>query len=270
MKQETLHAWCKRATRKIKYPPDRRQVYNELLAHLEEKCEDLLELGYPDEEVADLAIKAMGDTEEVAPLLGAIHKPLWGFVYSFAKWLAVAAVFFAVASVWFGWRLGAFGKTAWSESTALTELADGDSRRIYYAEPGTSIQCDGFTFTLTKVAVWNPGHEGALTAYEGEKAPTLHFQITVAEPLMAKYGSNAVYWMQAEDNIGNRYVSDYEREEWLEPQVRVNSETYGTFLRRYEMSLLNFISDGVEWVDLVYARDGRSFSIRIDLTEVGL
>ena len=73
--------WCKTAVSQIRYGPDNEAVYRELYAHLEDSYDHFLAQGYPAERAQGLALEAMGDPEEIAPQLGAIHKPWLGYIY---------------------------------------------------------------------------------------------------------------------------------------------------------------------------------------------
>ena len=88
--------WCYHAVAQIRFKPDRQMVFEELKAHLEDSYDHFLSQGYPAERAQRLAMEAMGDPEEIAPQLGAIHKPWLGYIYRFVKWITIPACIWAV------------------------------------------------------------------------------------------------------------------------------------------------------------------------------
>ena len=86
--------WCKQATHKIKYRPDRQEVYGELYQHIEDRYLDFLEQGMKPEDAQLQALKVMGEPKEIAPMLAAIHRPFWGYAYSLCKWICILLVCF--------------------------------------------------------------------------------------------------------------------------------------------------------------------------------
>lgn len=261
MPNETLHEWCKAATRKIKYPPDQKRVYQELMGHLEDKCDQLREAGVPEEELAARAVAEMGSAEEIAPQLGAIHRPLWGYVYTAVKWIGIWTVAIALCALVVEWKWDFIHSSAFEsyqygdEDTYFTQTEDGDGRRIYYAQLQETAYSDGYWFTLTDVALWDPGWPGAL--YQNQELSTLHVRIRERH-LLGAYESDFFSWVWARDNLGRKY------------DCGKNRFDKGALGIEYDMWLIDFQSEGVEWVELCYAIDGRSITFRIDLTEVGL
>lgn len=79
MHKNRLTSWCHAATILIRFGPDRKAVYNELLAHLEERRDAFMEQGLNEREASTKALEAMGDAYEIAPQLAAIHRPFWGY-----------------------------------------------------------------------------------------------------------------------------------------------------------------------------------------------
>ena len=84
--------WCKEATRKIKYRPDRQDVYSELHQHLQDRYQYFIDQGMEPEEAVQKALQAMGDAKELAPVLAAIHRPFWGYMYTLCKWIFFLSV----------------------------------------------------------------------------------------------------------------------------------------------------------------------------------
>ena len=96
--------WCRKATAKIRYGPDRRAVEKELKAHLEDRYEELTARGLSFEEATVKALESMGSAAEIAPQLGAIHRPWLGWIYSFVKFVGITtgllAAFLVGVQLW--------------------------------------------------------------------------------------------------------------------------------------------------------------------------
>ena len=58
--------WCQTATEKIRYRPDRKAVAAELMAHLEDHRDALMERGLSQKEAERKAVTAMGSAQEIA------------------------------------------------------------------------------------------------------------------------------------------------------------------------------------------------------------
>ena len=57
--------WCASAVSGIRYKPDRRKVYAELYAHLEDRCAAMTDAGVPEDEAVKRTLEAMGIHREV-------------------------------------------------------------------------------------------------------------------------------------------------------------------------------------------------------------
>ena len=89
--EHNFSLWCQKATEKIRYSPDRRVVCQELMDHLEDHRDALMKQGLTREEAERKSLDAMGSAEEIAPQLGAIHKPWLGYLFSTVRAIAVTA-----------------------------------------------------------------------------------------------------------------------------------------------------------------------------------
>lgn len=67
--------WCKTAVDQIHYWPDRDAVYQELMDHLQDRYDAATDRGLSPEEAAEEALQSMGSAAELAPVLGAVHRP---------------------------------------------------------------------------------------------------------------------------------------------------------------------------------------------------
>lgn len=167
--QYGLARWCDKVVSYIYYTPDREQVRQELMWHLEDAAEALAEQGVPEEEIVERATSAMGDAKQLGLLLRRVHKP-W---LSWACWASVALAFI-LALVLLG---NIFGDHLWGIGQELKHLFrpelnyenyyehysthkylddDGNvAERVEYPplvaeiSPGGKIRCGVYTFQVT-------------------------------------------------------------------------------------------------------------------------
>ena len=66
---------------------DRADIREELLAHLEDHAQCLMEEGLSKEEAAKEALLAMGDAKEVGEALNKEHNPVLGWIYRISRWV---------------------------------------------------------------------------------------------------------------------------------------------------------------------------------------
>ena len=81
--EEFIEAVCA----KVRFAPARKQIADELRAHLEDRAAMLEEHGFPPEDAAARAAASMGDPAEIGAALDQEHSPLWGWA---AVWTDVA------------------------------------------------------------------------------------------------------------------------------------------------------------------------------------
>ena len=96
MKNLAFCQWCSVATGRILYGPDREAVYTELRNHMEDHWESLVAQGVSEKDAMHMVLQAMGDPEEIAPQLGALHKPIWGYLLRISRILAVIFLYHSI------------------------------------------------------------------------------------------------------------------------------------------------------------------------------
>lgn len=79
--------WLDRATEKIGFDPDREAVRRELEDHLQDRQERYAARGLAPEEAEAAAVADMGDAADIAEELGKLHRPFWGYLWTFSKLL---------------------------------------------------------------------------------------------------------------------------------------------------------------------------------------
>lgn len=259
---QEFYYWCRDAVRKIKYIPDRNKVYLELRNHMEDRYQDLLERGVSPKEAERQTLAAMGDANEVADMLAAIHKPFWGYALVLTRFLATVLFCLAIGN-----GIYYFHEEYYSRGKELRPFGDGRGERIVSCQPNVSDYSDGYTLRITEAGVWRE----RLPAESGEEdfqdQLILRLKVTNLLPwapeqrilsAMWAVDSNGVYhdgnmWRATETDTGYIGVIQSRRE---------NTTWY------YDIWFSN-TSEDLKWIELHYDRDGRDVVLRVDLSEEG-
>lgn len=91
--------WLYLATLDIRFPPDREAVRQELRDHIADKMDAYMARGYTEREAEYAAVADMGDPEAIAPELGRIHRPWWGYFWRASQVVLVLAAAFTLLGV---------------------------------------------------------------------------------------------------------------------------------------------------------------------------
>ena len=264
MKNTSFIRWCNTATEKIKYRPDRQAVAEELRAHLEDHYDSLIANGLSPKEASDQALAAMGSPDELAPVLAEIHKPLWGYLYSAASvLLAMCLIAFCCVCLYQGVRFltdGIYAKPDYSNAAFNPFDSDSDGSNIFCEKPGAFCFDYGYLIHVTKVSCWD------------DPQNSLYFQVDVTSILPLCDRPDFCYYFCVRDNWGNVYpcktvappITDPEQlidTRWIQGRIWQTSPLSWT----YDAVLPSFDTEGIEWIELYYQRDGRDFAVRIDL-----
>lgn len=90
------YKWLAAATSKIRFPPDRKAVQQELAGHIEDLTDHYASKGLDAEAAEAAALEAMGDPEAIAPELGRIHRPWPGYLWWLSRGLVIAAAVYCL------------------------------------------------------------------------------------------------------------------------------------------------------------------------------
>ena len=262
--------WCEVAVRGIRYKPDRAKVYDELYAHLEDRFDALSERGTPKIEAEAQALAAMGSAEEVAEQMEQIHRPFWGYLLRFARWLLLVAAVLAALTVprwlrnqWINFGSDSFTETYYEQSEWERDGLHGE--RVFYAEPMSRDFSDGYRFTLTRAAEWHTTG----TQPDGISADYYEFYLTVEvfNPRPWMLYSETLREFYALDSLGNRYAPHYKSYYGY----GMDSTLAGYVLRTgyctqtWQLWLSEYCSHGADWIELRYDRSGRDVRLRVVL-----
>lgn len=259
MRHWKITKWCSTAVAKIHYPPDRNAVFEELRQHMDDRSNDFLEKGFDENEALEKTMEVMGDPYELAPMLGAIHRPYWGFAYSITKWLCIFIA--AVALLTVLWKAFSVFSTRYDKTDHLFDYYEhtaGDGRhRVVYTEPNAEFTDSGYRVTLTKASLWETTNGINYTYFQLE---VKGYHPRTSEP-------DFCYYISARDSLGRKYASRQHGYKVEDGRIAAGI-LYHTapFTWLYDVSLYGFDPEGVEWVDICYERDGREHTLRIDLT----
>ena len=246
--EHNFSLWCQKATEKIRYGPDRRVVCRELMDHLEDHRDTLMEHGLTREEAEQKALEAMGSAQEIAPQFGAIHRPWLGYLFSMVRVAAIAAalpaIFFCVVSVWaLLFNLISANQFDW--------VPDRFTSVDYYCRPKVSDSSDGRFYQVTEAGY-------------STKHSEFYLEIrTIYWPHLRHWGVFDEFW--AVDSKGNYYASIHEAGYENIPRLDAMGYSTSACIAHYHFVIHDFDCDA-QWLELHYDRDGRDVVLRIDLT----
>lgn len=255
-----LHRWAQNAVCRIAFPGDKEKVYQELMAHMEDHRDALMEQGMTEKEACEAVEKAMGDPFEVARELEAIHRPFWGYFLRFTRKVLLAALIITfAAAIRFAvtTRFSPPRIQAWDMYSAESYGGDTGRTLLHLSRPEKSFETDGYTFTVTDAVKFRT--EDGYTA--------CYFLVDEFNPRPWADHVEIGRWFWAEDSLGNYYYSYYEVAQDEEPRKNCmygNVSQTGFLTHTYEFWINDFPE--AEWVAIHYTRDGRNGTLYVDLT----
>lgn len=258
--------WCRDAISGIRYWKDRNKVYTELYEHLEDRYESFLAKGFSPEEAEKKTLETMGDANELAPQLAAIHKPHWAYAAIITRIIAVALLFVCLGQgINFLLEGGLPAKVVnpWDPFTRGGEVC------VAHVAPDTSVKASGYTFSVDEAALWRTYYSEPTD--KGEYFDSLYIRLEVSNPLPWMREQTAVRNMWAVDSNGTYYESFQNSFDASENETPwVSYLVYETGIGTYEYTLsFQDSSEDMQWVELHYDRDGRNMVLRVDLTGGG-
>lgn len=261
--------WCEAACSYIRFKPDRPPVYQELCWHLEDRQADYLEAGLDEYSAAQAAIADMGDPAETGRALAKAHRPYLGWLWRASQWLLALCLLLLLPQITS--LAGQFASWREQRAAAIEASADlydpawaNESRELLLlAEPDGEASAGGYTFSVSRAALWSIPDREAGTSSGGGRCRRLYFTLHSFNPRFwadAPYG--ALNYLTATDSLGNGYTN---RQERGERAVVGNLAYTGPFACDMEM-WIEGLAPEAEWIELTYDRLGVSFALRIPLT----
>ena len=269
MKNVAFCQWCSVATRRILYGPDREAVYTELRSHMEDHWESLVAQGISEKDAMHMVLQAMGDPEEIAPQLGALHKPFWGYLLRISR---ILAVIFLVLSLLPLWNYVADLHLYDAPHTHGFDVYDPDSytdssvRILHHlSEPNISFSSEAGTFTVTDAVVF--------TSFPDEYHSFTQLYLLIRQQSLLPWAEHEEYfqfdgvanWFSARDSLGNVYGCYWDTRFRDPGYVSSRTVQSGIFTGTHALWIYDFPKDA-QWVEILYTRDGREYVLRIDLT----
>lgn len=259
-----LRRWAENAVSGIIFSGDKRKVYEELMAHMEDHRDALMEQGMTEKEACQAVEKAMGDPFAVAKDLAEIHRPFWGY---FLRATRVILVLLLIITLF---PLDTFLQKRLFENPHFrgwdvydTDSYGGDTNRVllHSSRQDSSFESDGYTFIATKAVVF----------WEEEYDRTT-FQCRVEEFNPRPWATHVEtgHWFWAEDSNGIYYYSHYETAQDENPRKPAiySNVVEGVLTDTYDFWINGF--PGAEWVKIHYTRDGRDETLFINLAGGGV
>ena len=256
-----LRRWAQNAVYRIGFPGDREKVYRELMDHMEDHRDALMEQGMTEREACEAVEKAMGDPWAVARELEKIHRPFWGYFLRATRIILVIALLATLIPLDRYLQEHAFQNPhfrGWDVYDDSSYGGDTNRSLLHKSSQDSSFTSDGYTFTVTKAVVFREAE------YD---RTTFQCRVKAFNPLPWASCAEVGNWFWAEDSLGNYYYSQHETaqdEEPRKPAVNGWVVVEGILTDTYELWINDFPE--AEWVKLHYTRDGRDEMLFIDLT----
>lgn len=202
-----LLVWLETAVSGIRFGPDRKAVWAELYAHLEDRTADLMRI-FPDidpDEARSRALAGMGDAEELKASLAKIHRPWLGYLWTASRWLVWGLIALCLIllvnwhvegraeDLWHDWESLAEGR-GWSEELFGEEDPTGE--RVALFAPGVKARMGEGTLSVPKAALWP--HQ----PHQGEEILYLQVRMTWDRPWNASWAPFG--YISAEDDQGKQ------------------------------------------------------------------
>ena len=251
--------WCREAIEQVRFKPDRDKIWDELIAHIEDRTEDMKSRGYTQEEAETRAVTAMGNPEEVGKQLNAVHKPWLGRLWIVSKVLVILTL---IVSLFFVYpAVNKYRNEVMDdakEQNTLDYWVQNCSPISRYAVDKT-MEIDGYRFTVDEVSWWGEEEHVRLAICVTIRSPL--FQPKPEQYGPDNVGARAFYIV---DDQGVRDVEWDDEDPYL-PRRRgcyydaskVGRPLTGSCIFVYDAYYWN-----PDWVELSFDFEGRTYSVR--------
>ncbi|MBR3060308.1 MAG: hypothetical protein IKG89_06815 [Oscillospiraceae bacterium] len=257
--------WCSLAVSGIRFKPDRKEIYEELYAHMEDQYEELTAAGFSEKEAEEEVAAAMGDPAETSRQLARIHRPFWGYALRAARVCLILSAILALIT--FVPRCVTYLKeqSADEEKKYLEDarMADSLDRLVWHCQPMSRDRSDGYTFTLTDAALRS--YSNFVDSSFDRDYLLLRVEVFNIRPWAMLYGVHQEFY--AVDSLGNVYTADNRTRNHRLPCVMGSVTKTGFFAWTWELRLNGFCSWEAEWLELRYDQCGRDVRLYLDLRE---
>lgn len=249
--------WLDEAVGQIRFVPDRKAVFEELVAHIQDRSDDMVSRGYTREEADDRTLRAMGDPVEVGKQLDAVHKPWLGWLWKVSRWLVFAAVAAAVIC-WLSYGGNPFSE--WTgESTFEQQTAWNAEHHtlLHTTETNAQTKWGRYTFRVTDVVRY-------------EDYDRLLFRLVI-DGFLPWEQCLRLDEMYAVDSLGNRYDNlqsmyfSYLPNAYMQDYLSIGMANDRVFFSWEYTGEIVYIDPAAEWFELRHERAGQNIVLRVDL-----
>lgn len=268
MRKRGFEDWCDRAVSRISYPPDRQEVRQELLWHLEDTAGLYEESGLSRPEAEARALEGMGDPREVGALLRRVHKPWLGTLLFITDLLLVLMVLYAfIALVMNGAGAGIgreLERLAGREELTGEELCgvfsygrQEEYRLVCQPEYGGGpVRCGAYRFDLSGAWLW-------CRETDGQELLVLSLEF-----------SSPRFWLGAPEGFPDYFCAEEStgrlhppawwpvHTDGVELMMDTGSTAVGSIYACVE------VDGDAEWVDFLYSH-GEGFALRLSIPRGG-
>lgn len=278
MEYKRFGEWRWAVLDQVRYWPDHDKIGEELEAHYEDHRDDLIRVGWPQEEAEAHALTALGDPEAVGKALDREHSPWLGTLFIVSKVALVITCFL------YGYLFlsGNFNLTPFVNSfrTFSVKEAAGELRVEWYNEEahpaylgdcvatagkGRAVQARDFTLTPVKALQWEwNGAYMTLMTIEVEWSPRYWgMEPEFDDELCVRYNGGGA------DNTNSRFGFYEHGGSYLPAWASVDA--YGYELRGFRntyMTVRLVTEEPAEWVELYYPYGDNDWTLRVELEAV--
>ena len=246
--------WAAAACRLIRFQPDRSKVFSELIDHMQDAYDTLVQAGEEPEKARQRAIAQMGDADEVARQLRSIYRPLWGYLWKYTRILA------GIAAFYLGWVL-VVGTIDFLDPGFYTDAdiaehvlpGEGSTYTVMAdVTPQGRAKAAGYTISIERAALLASNTEG----YDDWRQIQFVLRVSSLNP----WQQNPMFHnnMTTVDNLGNVYPPRGVSRNPDDRETCGNVAWSGSFVSYYELWIsavdpeatsftLGFDDYGVQW-----------------------
>lgn len=263
--------WCNLTCGYIRFRPDRGPVYRELMDHLRDSAQALEEAGMESREAVLRAVEQMGDPEETGRQLDRSHNPFLGWLWLCSRWaLGIAFVLALFSAFPLGEKLGWFYRP-WSERQYDSDRVE----RLAAFRPDCRAEYRGYQFSVRQITVDRFTGRAESGPEQGELWQGYQLELILRsrnprfwleEPYLSPY-------LHLKDSLGNRYVtvnSPAFRTDRPSLQKADARPVFGAQEQKWRVWFdygQGQVLEDLQWIELVYQREGQGFRLRIPLEE---
>ncbi len=252
-----LRKWANAASSSIRYAPDREQVYEELIGHMEDARSSFIEAGYSEDEAVSLALKQMGDPQEVADQMRMIYRPFWGYLYKYTRILGrIASIYLAICIASAAFTL-IFGEH-YDPNDYFRPIIEGRVVSNDY-RPTTTVKSEGYTISVERVRFIRREQSEPYDEYS-----SAYFVLKVTHLNTWLKTPDFYRNMSAVDDLGNLYPPRVMWDDFDNREVSGNTAHGTLFTTYYEMWVANVAPDATV-VTLQFDDYGVSWQIPMEV-----